>query len=609
MAQPGLAWRLATGNDTTMTTEPFDLDDPALRDKAVRAARGAEPFDILLSGATLADVATNELRMADIGLVGPLVASVHDHGARADAATKLHLPGRVLAPGLIDMHVHIESSMVTPRGYAEIVVPQGTTTICWDPHEIGNVSGIEGVRWAIAASRDLPLRVLVLAPSCVPSAPGLEMAGAEFNRAEMRQMLSWPEVVGVAEIMDMRGVVQRTAKMRDIVDEGLASGKLVCGHARGLKGAELQAFAAAGISSDHEITSGEDLLAKLRAGFAIELRGSHDYVLPEAVAALQRLPHLPQTLSLCTDDIFPDDLISAGGVIDLMRRLVRYGLKPIDAIRAATLNAAMRLGRRDLGLIAPGRRADIIALGDLRNFEVEHAFVSGRHVAANGELITPLRADPGGAPTSTMRLHPLSDDDFLLPTGGVRDGSVDMRSIVTPRFSKWGHATVAIHNGRATLPPGASLMAVIHRHGRASPAPRLAIIEDWGEFRGAIATTVSHDSHNLTVFGRDSRDMAAAANALIEVGGGMAVVKHAQVLALLPLPVCGLLSEAQPAEVASGFEALKLATNEVAQWKPPLRTFKAIVGATLACNPGPHLTDLGLTDGTTGEVFATDLAH
>jgi adenine deaminase len=591
-----------------MTTEPFDLDEPALRDKAVRAARGAEPFDILISGATLADVATNELRMADIGLVGPLIASVHEHGARADAATKLDLPGRVLAPGLIDTHVHIESSMVTPRSYAEVVVPQGTTTICWDPHEIGNVSGIEGLRWAIAASRDLPLRVLVLAPSCVPSAPGLEMAGAEFNRAEMREMLSWPEIIGVAEVMDMRGVIQRSPKMRDIVGEGLASGKLVCGHARGLEGPELQAFAAAGITSDHEITSGEDLLAKLRAGLTIELRGSHDYVLPDAVALLRRLPHLPQTLSLCTDDIFPDDLISAGGVIDLVRRLARYGLKPIDAIRAATLNAAMRLGRRDLGLIAPGRRADIIALGDLGDFEVEQVFASGRHVAANGELITPPRADPGGAPTSTMRLDPLCPDDFLLPTGGARDGRVDMRSIVTPRFSKWGHASVIVHDGRAMVPKGASLMAVIHRHGRASPTPRLAIIEDWDEFAGAIATTVSHDSHNLTVFGRDPVDVAAAANALIKAGGGMVVVKHGQVLALLPLPVCGLLSEAEPEAVAGEFAALKMATNEVAEWKPPLRTFKAIVGATLACNPGPHLTDLGLTDGTTGEVFATALS-
>ena len=169
-----------------------DLNDPALRDRAVRAARGQAPFDVLLTGGTVADTATGEFRVADIGLVGALIASVHPQGSRSDAAEVIDVSGKIIAPGLIDMHMHIESSMITPRRYAEIVVPQGTTTICWDPHEVGNVLGLAGVRWAIDASRNLPLRVLVLAPSCVPSAPGLERAGAVFEAAEMTEMLSWP---------------------------------------------------------------------------------------------------------------------------------------------------------------------------------------------------------------------------------------------------------------------------------------------------------------------------------------------------------------------------------------------------------------------------------
>jgi adenine deaminase len=268
-------------------SEPQDLNDPALRTRAVRAARGQAPFDVLIVGGLLADVATGEFRAADIGLVGPLIASVHPPGTRADAATIIDASGKTIAPGLIDMHMHIESSMVTPRRYAEVVVPQGTTTLCWDPHELGNVLGLDGVRWAVEASRDLPLRVLVMAPSCVPSAPGLELSGAAFEGAEMADMLSWPEVIGVAEVMDMRGVLDRSAHMEGIVGAGLASGKRVFGHGRGLAGADLQGFAAAGIESDHEITTGEDLLAKLRAGFTVELRGSHDYVLPGAVAARQ----------------------------------------------------------------------------------------------------------------------------------------------------------------------------------------------------------------------------------------------------------------------------------------------------------------------------------
>ena len=363
-----------------------DLNAPRLRDRAVRAARGLEGFDTLIVGGTVVDVATGELRAADIGLTGPLIASVHPPGTRRDAATTLDATGRFIAPGLIDSHLHIESSMVTPRRYAETVVPQGTTTICWDPHELGNVLGLAGVRWAIDTARDLPLRILVLAPSCVPSAPGLELAGAAFEGREMQQMLSWPEIVGVAEVMDMRGVLERSTHMRDIVGEGLASGKLVCGHARGLTGAELQGFVTAGIESDHEITSGEDLLAKLRAGLTVELRGSHDYVLPGAVEALKSLPQFPQTLTICTDDVFPDDLATVGGMIDVLRRLVRYGMAPIDAVRAATLNAAMRLGRHDLGLVGPGRRADLIVLSDLTDMVVERVFASGREVASDGKL-------------------------------------------------------------------------------------------------------------------------------------------------------------------------------------------------------------------------------
>ena len=385
-------------------SEPHDLHDLTLRDRAVRSARGHQPFDVLLTGGMVADVVTGELRSADVGLVGPLIASVHPSGTRSDARETIALAGRIIAPGLIDSHLHIESSMMTPRRYAEVVVPQGTTTICWDPHEIGNVSGLDGLRWAIAATRDLPLRIVVLAPSCVPSAPGLERTGAYFGPDEMREMLRWPEIAGVAEVMDMRGLLERQPRMSGIVDAGLASGKLVCGHARGLVGVDLQAFAAAGVESDHEITSGDDLLAKLRAGFTVELRGSHDYVLPGAVEALNTLPQIPQTLTICTDDVFPDDLVQVGGMIDVLHRLVRRGLAPMQALRCATLNAAMRLDRRDLGLIAPGRRADMIVLSDLTELAVTQVFASGELVAADGRLLVALPQSPPGAPLETMQV-------------------------------------------------------------------------------------------------------------------------------------------------------------------------------------------------------------
>ena len=586
--------------------EPADLDVPALRDRAVRAARGLVPFDLLVLGGTLVDVMTGEVRKADIGIVGGLIASVHPPGQRRDAAATHDATGLFLAPGLIDTHLHIESSMVTPRRYAETVLPQGTTTICWDPHELGNVLGLEGVRWAIEASRGLPLRILVLAPSCVPSAPGLERGGAVFDPAAMEKMLGWPEIAGVAEVMDMRGVLERGAKMVGVVGAGLASGKLVCGHGRGLSGADLQAFAAAGIQSDHEITSSEDLLEKLRAGFAIELRGSHPYVLPGAVQALVSLPYVPQSLTLCTDDVFPDDLVRDGGMLALLRRLIGHGLPPVQALRAATLNAAERIGRRDLGLLAPGRRADFLVLATLENLDVRDVFVAGTHVAADGALCVAMPPAKVALPADTMHVPPLSPAQFRLTVAG-NAARVRLRTVDQPRFTEWGEMDAEVRDGAVVLPEDATLMAVVHRHGHAPAEPVIGVLRNWGQWRGALATSVLHDSHNLAVFGRDPADMAAAANAVIAARGGIAVAFDGSLRALVELPVCGLLSDASTGIVAAQFRALREAAEKLTDWSPPYLVLKAVFGASLACNPGPHVTDLGIADGTTGEVFASAL--
>ena len=573
-----------------------------LRRRATDAALGGTPFDVLITGGTVVDVATCELREADVGLVGPLVASVHPRGARSDARRVVDAAGGYVAPGLIDSHMHVESSMMTPRGYARTVLPQGTTTVVWDPHEFANVLGLAGVGYAIEASRDLPLRFVILAPSCVPSAPGLERAGASFGGDEMAAMLAMPEIAGVAEVMDMRGVLDGSTRMSAIVGAGLASGKLVSGHARGLAGPDLEAYAAAGVGSDHELVSAEDMLAKLRAGFTVELRGSHDYLLPDCVAALNGLPQIPQTLTLCTDDVFPDDLVDKGGMVDLLRRLVRYGLDPVQALRAATLNAAMRLQRPDLGLVAAGRTADIVVFDDLGSFGVRHVVTGGEPVAMRGRLVVALRGDAVPPPTDTMKLAPLSALDFLVTAPFRPDGPVSLNAIRGARFTQWARLDTTVTKGIVALPEDVSVMAMAHRHGLADPKPQLAPVEDWGRFRGAFATTVSHDSHNLCVFGREPTDMAVAANALIAAGGGMAVAKDGALVALLPLPVAGLVADDDPAAIADGFRAVKAAADQVAEWKPPYRVFKAFVGASLACNAGPHLTDVGLTDGGTGEI-------
>ncbi|MGA9617547.1 MAG: amidohydrolase family protein, partial [Serratia proteamaculans] len=270
------------------------------RQRAVKAALGQLPFDLLLTNAALIDMATGEVRSADVGIVGALIASVHPCGALNEALQMQDLAGAYLSPGLIDTHVHVESSHLPPERYAEIVVAQGTTTIFWDPHELANVLGVAGVRYAVDASRGLPLRVICAAPSSVPSTPGLEMSGADFAGQEMETMLAWPEVGGVAEVMDMHGVLNGSERMLEILNAGLNSGKLIEGHARGLSGADLQAYLAAGVTSDHELTSGADALEKLRAGLTLEIRGSHPYLLPEIVAALKTLPHLSSQITVCT---------------------------------------------------------------------------------------------------------------------------------------------------------------------------------------------------------------------------------------------------------------------------------------------------------------------
>ncbi|MCY1739332.1 amidohydrolase family protein [Ensifer sp. SL37] len=584
--------------------QPQDLMDAALRSRAVAAARGAEPFDVLISGGTLVDVVTGELRPADIGLVGSLIASVHEPGTRSDAATMIDATGAYVSPGLIDTHMHVESSMVTPATYANAVLPRGVTTVVWDPHEFGNVNGVAGVRWAANASRDLPLRTVLLAPSSVPSAPGLELAGADFDADVIAGILSWPEIGGIAEMMNMRGVIDGEARITGIVQAGLAAGKPVNGHARSLAGSDLQAFVTAGVSSDHELVSGDDLLAKLRAGLSIELRGSHDHLLPEFVKTIKALGHLPQTVTLCTDDVFPDDLAHSGGLDDVVRRLVRYGLPAEWALRAATLNGAVRLGRHDLGLVAPGRRADIVIFEDLADFCASTVIVDGKTIADAGRMIEPLCGIAAETLHGTMKIAPLSENDFRIPADGTK---VRVATIDRPRFTQWGDAVAAVEGGFVIPPEGTTLIAVAHRHGRADSRPSVGLLSSWGAWRGAFATTVSHDSHNLTVFGGNAQDMAVAANAVIAAGGGMAAVSGGKVDALLPLPLAGLVSEEPLEEVADSFAALREAVGRIVDWQPPYLVFKACFGATLACNAGPHQTDRGIADVATGKVMESPI--
>lgn len=572
------------------------------RRRAVQAARGEMPFDLLLTNTRIVDMATGEIRDADVGIVGELIASVHPRGSRSDARETHDLNNRYLSPGLMDTHVHLESSHLLPARYAEIVLAQGTTAVFWDPHELANVLGIAGVRFAIEASRNLPLQVMVAAPSSVPSTPGLEMSGADFAGKEMDTLLGWPEVRGVAEVMDMHGVLNGSQRMLEIMQAGLDSGKLIEGHARGLHGADLQAYLAAGVTSDHELTSADDALEKLRAGLTLEIRGSHPYLLPDIVSALKSLPHLSSQITVCTDDVPPDILLEKGGIVALLNLLIEHGLPATHALRFATLNAAIRLQRNDLGLIAAGRRADLVAFDSLEKLTARQVYVAGKLIARDGAMIEPIVDTILPLPRDTVRLSALADDDFRMKIDNAKHGVARLRHISGARFAQWGEVDAQVRDGVVAIPDGFSLIWVQHRHARHAAKPQLALLKGWGELRGAIATSYSHDSHNLVVLGRDPHDMALAANMLIQSGGGMALVQNGDVIAHVAMPIAGMLSELPPDELARQFSELRERSNLIADWEPPYRVFKAIEGTCLACNAGPHLTDLGLTDGTTRQI-------
>ncbi len=582
-----------------MTERAENPDFCRIRDRAVAAAMGTAAFDLLISGGKVADVITGEIRAADVGISGPLIASVHPPGKRRDAASVIDAAGKIVAPGLIDMHMHIESSMVTPATYANAVLARGVTTLIWDPHELANVSGIKGIEWAVKAAAAAPNRIITLAPSCVPSAPGLERSGADFDAEIIRELLAWDRIGGVAELMDMQGVIGRGERMAGIVQAGLASGKLVCGHARGLTGSALNAYAAAGVQSDHEITSGSDLIEKIHAGLSIELRGSHDHLLPEFVDALARFDSLPPTVSLCTDDVFPDDLHVSGGLDDVVRRLVSYGLPPMQALTAATHNAALRLGRQDLGAVAPGRRADIVIFGDIDSFVSDTVIADGRITATAGRPVADPASPDAASLQGAVRVEIMTQDCFRIQAAGQR---VRVATIDFPRFTRWGETVAEVEAGRVLPPPGCALMAVVNRHGVGSPA-QVALLRHWGNWRGALCTSVSHDSHNLTVFGGNETDMAVAANSVISGGGGLAVTAGGRVLARLPLPLAGLMSAESLAGVAGNFRNLREAADRIVEWSPPYLVFKSCFGASLACNPGPHLTDMGIVDAADGRIL------
>lgn len=568
------------------------------RRPVIEAARGDRPCDTVIENVQMVNVFTCEIYAADIGIQDDRIAVVQPAGASPLQGERV-IDGQGLwaTPGFFDTHVHIESTMVTPPNFCEAVVPLGTTTIVIDPHEIGNVLGLDGVRYMLAASAGLPLRTLLTVPSCVPAVPSIETAGASFGPEDVKEMLEWDRVVGVAEVMDYPGVIQCAPRMEGIVQAGLDANMTIQGHSPRLSGRGLNAYLAAGPESDHEIKDPDELREKLQLGMMPLIKNSsYSNPVPDLAPVLKALPYAE--VALCTDDIEPSDLIELGHMNRVVRSMIAEGIDPARAVRFATLNGARHYRLRDLGAIAPGYFADILLLSDLEQVVVDQVFVNGELVAHGGQMVESAATAREPIPLqNSMHLPPLSAASFAI-SAPQQSGITSMEVLILEptRLTRRETVQVAVSDGKAdwqSLGGDTCLFAIVPRHGQGG-APAVVTLQGLGLADGAMASTISHDSHNLAVAGKTPADMLLAARTVEAMAGGTAVVQDGQVLATLPLPVAGLMATVSVPDLADQVSAVAEAVRQIGA--TGTRPALALAGLALPVVPAVRLTDQGLVD-------------
>ncbi|MDR2725714.1 MAG: adenine deaminase [Candidatus Adiutrix sp.] len=567
------------------------MNDREILSRLIDQAAGRVPADLLITNCRLADVFGQTLFDGPLALGGGLILG---WGEGYEAAETFDARGGIVLPGLIDGHVHIESSALTPPRFARAVLPFGTTTVVADPHEIANVLGLAGIEYMLASTRNLPLNVHIMLPSCVP-ATSFEEAGAELGAADLAGLAGREGVLGLGEVMNFPGVVDRDEGVLDKLLLARSRGLVMDGHSPGLAGRRLSAYAAAGILTDHECGDPEAALGRLARGQYVLLRegsSSHDLIklLPAVTPA-----NLRRCL-FCTDDREPADILAHGHINHSLRLAVRAGLDPLAAVTMATLNAAECYGLKGRGALAPGYAADLVIVGDLKDFQARHVFSQGREVAREGRLTVEIKDLPPVGVLNTVRLAPLSQADLALPLKSGRVLAIGVRpgSLLTDRLE------LTVDRDPAgcfdpRLNPGLNKLAVIERH-RASGRLGLGVLSGYGLSNGALATTVAHDAHHLIVAGDNDEDMLAAIRQVAGQGGGFAVVRAGKVLAGLALPVAGLMADREAREVADDMERLLRAAHVdlgLPQTIHPLMTLSFL---SLTVIPELKLTCGGLFD-------------
>jgi adenine deaminase len=493
-------------------------------------------------------------------------------------------------PGLVDAHLHVESSHLRPRELARLVVPRGTTAIVADPHEIANVHGLAGVRYVVEASRGLPLDVFLMAPSCVP-ATDMETAGAVLGPAEVAEALGYERVVGLAEVMSFPAVVAgEEAVLAKILE---ARGRPVDGHAPRLSGGALRAYAAAGVESDHECTTLEEAREKLALGFHLFIReGSAARNLEALLPAVNDVTF--RRVSFCCDDRSASDVDEIGHVDAILRLAVGKGLDPVRAVTLATLNPARRFGLAARGAVAPGYRADLAVVSDLRDFAVDLVVKDGRVVARGGRLVADPPEPRVPALPPSVRIAPLSLGSFRIEARGRRALAIE----IVPDQIVTQAAVVEVRTGAdggviADPASDVAKIAVVERHF-ASGRIGLGLVKGFSLRGGALASTFAHDSHDLIVIGDGDRDMLVAARRAAELGGGFVVAASGEVVAEMPLPIAGLLSDRPYEEVVRADRALLAACRRLGV--APRVPFLTLSFLALPVIPALKITDRGLVD-------------
>lgn len=552
----------------------------------IPAAKGDVPADFLFTNANIINVFSGEIIAGHIAVSNGYIVGIGDYPAEKT----VDLKKRYVAPGFIDAHVHIESSMASPAEFAKAVVCRGTTTVVADPHEIANVLGADGIDYMLAASENLPVNVFFTMPSCVP-ATAMETGGAVLGPEDVRRYLNHERIVGLAEMMNFPGVIFRDPGVLAKITAAKMAGKPVDGHSPGLAGKDLNAYVAAGIESDHECTDTSEALEKLRLGMHIMIREGTgaknlDDLLPVVNANTAR------RIMWCTDDRHPHDICTEGHIDFMIRKAVAAGIDPVTAISMGTLNPAQYFGLNRLGAIAPGRRADLVVFSDLEKPFIEAVYTAGKLAAVDGR-ITPDFDFPRTLECPSRMKVRLDAMDLEIPAEGKK---IRVMALV-PRQILTGQKTAAarIENGLAVSDPSRDILkiAVIERHTGTGNIGK-GFVSGFGLQKGAIAGSVAHDSHNIIVAGASDADMLAAVRRIIENNGGLAVAEGGNILAELPLPIAGLMSDSPLETVRNRVDALIHAARDLGAIVPD--PFMILSFLALPVIPELKLTDRGLFD-------------